>query len=155
MSGGLNLPHGLTCQRDDRGSPFSSLLGKMCLFAEQSATYKGQGFRSSKKRVPQRLPLRRVVWCHPTALAAGRRGHSAVMLCREDREHGPRQPRGQRSVGILDVLSHDGYAPRVGDGGSATGEKPKDMSTAAPPSPPRKRRKAPVSNDPTSLGRGS
>ena len=42
MSGDLNLPHGLTCQRDDRGSPFSSLPSKMCLFAEQSATYKGR-----------------------------------------------------------------------------------------------------------------
>jgi hypothetical protein len=43
MSGGLNLPHGLIRQRDDRGSPFSSLLSKMCLFAKQSATYKGRG----------------------------------------------------------------------------------------------------------------
>ena len=42
---GPNLPHGLTCQRDDRGSPFSSLLSKMCLFAEQSATYKGRALR--------------------------------------------------------------------------------------------------------------
>src|SRR5580704_19705345 len=41
---GPNLPHGLTCQRDDRGSPFSSQLSKMCLFAEQSATYKGRAF---------------------------------------------------------------------------------------------------------------
>ena len=31
---GPNLPHGLIRQRDDRGSPFSSLLSKMCLFAE-------------------------------------------------------------------------------------------------------------------------
>ena len=28
---GPNLPHGLTCQRDDRGSPFSSLLSKVVI----------------------------------------------------------------------------------------------------------------------------
>src|SRR5271154_1204974 len=39
---GPNLPHGLIRQRDDRGSPFSSLLSKMCLFTKQSATYKGR-----------------------------------------------------------------------------------------------------------------
>src|SRR6516165_7007393 len=38
---GPNLPHGLIRQRDARGSPFSSQLSKMCLFAKQSATYKG------------------------------------------------------------------------------------------------------------------
>src|SRR6516225_8129843 len=40
---GPNLPHGLIRQRDARGSPFSSQLSKMCLFAKQSATYKGRG----------------------------------------------------------------------------------------------------------------
>src|ERR1700730_11463660 len=39
---GPNLPHGLIRPRDARGSPFSSLLSKICLFAKQSATYKGR-----------------------------------------------------------------------------------------------------------------
>src|SRR5207344_2827783 len=39
---GPNLPHGLIRQRDARGSPFSSLLSKMCSFAVQVATYKGR-----------------------------------------------------------------------------------------------------------------
>src|SRR5215469_14017351 len=39
---GPNLPHRLSGQRGERGSPFSSLLGNICLFAKQSATYKGR-----------------------------------------------------------------------------------------------------------------
>src|SRR5215471_7051078 len=45
---GPNLPHRLIGQRGETGSPFSSLLGKICLFAKQSATYKGRnGFEKS------------------------------------------------------------------------------------------------------------
>jgi len=44
---GPNLPHRLIGQRDERGSPFSSLLGKICLFAKQSATYKGRELLAS------------------------------------------------------------------------------------------------------------
>src|SRR5439155_8548687 len=39
---GPNLPHRLIRQRDARGSPFSSRLGKMCSFAKPSTTYKGR-----------------------------------------------------------------------------------------------------------------
>jgi hypothetical protein len=49
---GPNLPHGLTSQRDDRDSPFSSLLSKMCLFAKQSATYKGRSLLSAPRPDP-------------------------------------------------------------------------------------------------------
>src|SRR6476646_8086410 len=44
---GPNLPHRLIRQRDARGSPFSSLLSKICLFAKQSATYKGRAFHGT------------------------------------------------------------------------------------------------------------
>src|SRR5262249_611662 len=47
------LPHiNIDCQRDDRGSPFSSLLSKMCLFAEQFATYKGRRLLSAPRTDP-------------------------------------------------------------------------------------------------------
>ena len=49
---GPELPHGLIRQRDDRGSPFSSLLSKMCLFAENSATYKGRSLPSAPRTEP-------------------------------------------------------------------------------------------------------
>src|SRR5215468_10545417 len=42
---GPNLSHGLIGQRGETGSPFSSPLGKICLFAKQSATYKGRSAR--------------------------------------------------------------------------------------------------------------
>src|SRR5215813_4833677 len=42
---GPNLSHGLICQRGETGSPFSSLLGQICLFAKQFATYKGRSAR--------------------------------------------------------------------------------------------------------------
>ena len=48
---GPNLPHGLIRQRDARGSPFSSQLSKMCLFAKQSATYKGRGLLPAPARI--------------------------------------------------------------------------------------------------------
>ena len=51
---GPNLPHGLIRQRDARGSPFSSLLSKMCLFAEQSATYKGCPLLGTPRTDPDR-----------------------------------------------------------------------------------------------------
>src|SRR6202023_4298594 len=49
---GPNLPHGLIRQRDDRDSPFSSLLSKMCSFAEQFATYKGRGLLLAPRTNP-------------------------------------------------------------------------------------------------------
>src|SRR6202521_1705640 len=49
---GPNLPHGLVRQRDDRGSPFSSLLSRMCSFAEQFATYKGRSLLSAPRTDP-------------------------------------------------------------------------------------------------------
>src|SRR6516165_10751736 len=56
---GPNLPHGLIRQRDARGSPFSSQLSKMCLFAKQSATYKGRGLLPAPRTDPY-LQLSRI-----------------------------------------------------------------------------------------------
>jgi hypothetical protein len=38
--------------RDDRGSPFSSLLGKICSSAKQFATYKGRGLLPAPAQIP-------------------------------------------------------------------------------------------------------
>src|SRR5215471_2444114 len=62
---GPNLPHRLIGQRDERGSPFSSLLGTICLFAKQSATYKVQGTRVTSRPPHKavRAAFLHKMWC--------------------------------------------------------------------------------------------
>src|SRR5215813_2592806 len=63
---GPNLPHRLIRQRDESGSPFSSLLGKICLFAKQSATYKGRSLLTAPRPNPCRRNSRTrlLPWVH-------------------------------------------------------------------------------------------
>ena len=69
---GPNLPHRLIRQRDARGSPFSSLLGKICLFAKQSATYKGRSLLTAHRVTggsrPPPVPAERSVRIYRTTL---------------------------------------------------------------------------------------
>src|SRR5262249_24619730 len=84
---GPNLPHRLIGQRDETGSPFSSLLGKICLFAKQSATYKG-------RRLARRF---RSQFVFPVASPFRLRGVTASRPCLRFQSP-PR--RTQRMVGI-------------------------------------------------------
>ena len=86
------------------GSPFSSLLSKMCLFAKQSATYKSPRHRQ--------CPTHRdfVPWRFSAA------GHLSAWI---DRHSGGRKPAQVRTLAVQKYLGHEGYR-RNGAGGGVS-----------------------------------
>src|ERR1700750_368322 len=57
---GPNLPHGLTCQRDDRGSPFSSLLSQNVVIRQAICNVQGTCVSSHAPRTDPYVRLSRI-----------------------------------------------------------------------------------------------